>query len=261
MTMCTINQLAGVVGKPIDELLEQISSAGLSATSGDDILTDDDKLVLLNYLRDHNTKPKKKSKLILGGMTKKEAIIANSAASSGKEGRLTSRKKIKSIEDAQTWLNKNESKTIISMDEFIELVDELYNQDLFYSTLPYDVEVYKKIVNVNFDVMVPLRKTNTSSIEEMLHINSVAAVQWPDYQRLITSETDRYNSMLNLFNALRYKLGHALIKIKNPLDPEKDMYSSRQLLLMSECDSNSKEQKELSALIDYYETNKGKRTW
>ena len=60
----------------------------------------------------------------------------------------------------------------------------------------------------------------------------------------------------NLFNALQYKFGKPLIKIKNPLNPKKDMPSSRQLHLMSESDKNSMDYKEFIALTDYYEKNK-----
>jgi hypothetical protein len=50
--------------------------------------------------------------------------------------------------------------------------------------------------------------------------------------------------------------GMPTIKIKNPLDPKKDMYSSRQLNQMYESDESSKEHKEFKALIEYYRKNK-----
>ena len=150
----------------------------------------------------------------------------------------------------------NDTRTFISMDVLTQIHEELYNLDLIYEMLVYDPSIYKQMANISFNVLLPLRETNSIDIEEMLPVDSVIGVSWHHYQRLITSSTNRYNSMVNLFNVLQYSFGKPAIKIKNPLDPKKDMYSSRQLDLMYESDESSKEHKECIALIEFYNKNK-----
>lgn len=155
-----------------------------------------------------------------------------------------------------TDMQMDEPRTSVSMDEFSQLVEDVYNLDLTYECLVYDVTIYKQMANLSFNVMLPLRKTNKVKIEQMLAVDSVIHVSWQDYQVLITSSHDRYNSMVNLFNVLQYKFERPLIRIKNPLDPMKDMPSARQLKLMYETDKNSTDYKEFIDLLDYYDKNK-----
>jgi translation initiation factor IF-2 len=54
MAEVTVKQLAGVVGTPVDRLLEQIKEAGLRAENEDAIISDKDKLQLLEYLRNQH---------------------------------------------------------------------------------------------------------------------------------------------------------------------------------------------------------------
>ena len=56
MAEVTVKQLAGVVGTPVDRLLEQIKEAGLRAENEDAIISDKDKLQLLEYLRNQHGK-------------------------------------------------------------------------------------------------------------------------------------------------------------------------------------------------------------
>ena len=51
MTEVTVKQLAGVVGTPVERLLEQIKDAGLDIDSPDSLVSDSDKRTLLGYLR------------------------------------------------------------------------------------------------------------------------------------------------------------------------------------------------------------------
>lgn len=51
MTEVTVKQLAGVVGTPVERLLEQIKDAGLDINSPDSLVSDSDKRTLLGYLR------------------------------------------------------------------------------------------------------------------------------------------------------------------------------------------------------------------
>ncbi len=68
MAEVTVKQLAGVVGTPVERLLEQIKDAGLAIDSPDSLISDTDKMTLLAYLRgqhgkdssvDAATKPRK----------------------------------------------------------------------------------------------------------------------------------------------------------------------------------------------------------
>ncbi len=56
MAEVTVKQLADVVGTPIERLLEQIKEAGLKAENADSIISDSDKLQLLEYLRSQHGK-------------------------------------------------------------------------------------------------------------------------------------------------------------------------------------------------------------
>ena len=56
MAEVTVKQLADVVGTPIERLLEQIKDAGLQADNADSIISDSDKLQLLEYLRSQHGK-------------------------------------------------------------------------------------------------------------------------------------------------------------------------------------------------------------
>jgi len=51
MAEITVKQLAGVVGAPVERLLEQIKDAGVNATGESDLISDTDKLKLLEFLR------------------------------------------------------------------------------------------------------------------------------------------------------------------------------------------------------------------
>ena len=51
MSEVTVRQLADTVGVPLERLITQLSEAGLSANEADDVLSDDEKVKLLTYLR------------------------------------------------------------------------------------------------------------------------------------------------------------------------------------------------------------------
>ncbi|MEY4210715.1 MAG: hypothetical protein RLZ92_1096 [Pseudomonadota bacterium] len=62
----TVQELAEVVGIPLDRFLEQLKEAGLSASAADDTITEDEKVKLLAHLRkrhgkdsDEGTSPKR----------------------------------------------------------------------------------------------------------------------------------------------------------------------------------------------------------
>ena len=62
MSEVTINQLASDVGIPVDRLLRQLGDAGIDKSSAEDIITEQEKVTLLNHLRRSHGKDEAKSK-------------------------------------------------------------------------------------------------------------------------------------------------------------------------------------------------------
>jgi len=56
MSDVTVKQLAEVVGAPVDKLLEQLKEAGLVAENADSLVSDDEKMKLLDFLRNSHGK-------------------------------------------------------------------------------------------------------------------------------------------------------------------------------------------------------------
>ena len=51
MSEVTVSQLASDVGIPVDRLLKQLSDAGIAKQSAEDVITEQEKVDLLNHLR------------------------------------------------------------------------------------------------------------------------------------------------------------------------------------------------------------------
>ena len=51
MAEVTVHQFAGVVGISVERLMQQLSEAGLPAKTAEDMISDDEKSLLLSYLR------------------------------------------------------------------------------------------------------------------------------------------------------------------------------------------------------------------
>ena len=60
MSEVTVNQLASDVGIPVDRLLKQLNGAGVVKQSGDDVITEQEKVALLKHLRRSHGKIDKK---------------------------------------------------------------------------------------------------------------------------------------------------------------------------------------------------------
>ncbi len=58
MSEVTVRQLADTVGVPLERLISQLGEAGLAASGADDVLSDNEKIKLLSYLRGAHGKPK-----------------------------------------------------------------------------------------------------------------------------------------------------------------------------------------------------------
>ena len=56
MSEVTVKQLADVVKTPVDKLLEQLSEAGLTFNSADEMVSDEQKMQLLDHLRNNRSK-------------------------------------------------------------------------------------------------------------------------------------------------------------------------------------------------------------
>jgi translation initiation factor IF-2 len=91
MAEVTVKQLAEVVGTPIDRLLEQIKDAGLTADNADALISDKDKMQLLQYLR--NQHGKRAAASVEGGeakprkITLKRKTVSELKVGSGAAGR------------------------------------------------------------------------------------------------------------------------------------------------------------------------------
>ena len=52
----SVEQLANIVGTPVDKILLQMKEAGLGQSSSSDLVTDDDKKILLEFLKSQQNK-------------------------------------------------------------------------------------------------------------------------------------------------------------------------------------------------------------
>ena len=85
----TVQALAEVVGIPLDRFLEQLKEAGLTAADPDDIISEDEKVKLLDHLRkrhgkadsDESSSPKR---ITLKRSTKTELKQSSVPGSAGK---------------------------------------------------------------------------------------------------------------------------------------------------------------------------------
>ena len=111
MTQVTIQQLAEVVGTPVDKLLEQLKDAGLSFSEPEQIISDSEKLQLLEHLRQNRS-----SKLGSSGDGKKITLRRKSTSQlkvTGGQGRTATTKTVKNHkfkilnkEESMKWISK-----------------------------------------------------------------------------------------------------------------------------------------------------------
>ncbi len=102
----TVQELAEVVGIPLDRFLEQLKEAGLSASGADDTITEDEKVKLLAHLRkrhgkedsDESTSPKR---ITLKRSTKTELKQSSSPGGAAKTVSIEVRKQ-------KTYIKRNE---------------------------------------------------------------------------------------------------------------------------------------------------------
>ena len=101
----TVQELAEVVGIPLDRFLEQLKEAGLSASAADDTITEDEKVKLLAHLRkrhgkdsDEGTSPKR---ITLKRSTKTELKQSSAPGGAAKTVSIEVRKQ-------KTYIKRNE---------------------------------------------------------------------------------------------------------------------------------------------------------
>ncbi len=101
MSEITVSQMAADVGIPVERLLEQLSQAGVEKQSGDDLITTQEKLALLNHLRQRHGKQgvseeaKKPAKVTL---KRKTTTTIKQPASAGRAARAARTAKTVSVE-------------------------------------------------------------------------------------------------------------------------------------------------------------------
>ncbi len=100
MSEVTVKQFAETIGVPVERLLDQLKDAGVSALGADDVIGDDDKVKLLDYLRDKHGTEKSAAKedsgpkkITLKRRTTSELKVGGSSASKGKTVTVEVRKK------------------------------------------------------------------------------------------------------------------------------------------------------------------------
>jgi len=89
MSEVTVSQLASDVGIPVDRLLKQLGDAGVAKSSESDVITEQEKVVLLNHLRRSHGKDEKKGdkKVTL----KRRSTTELKVGSGGASGRAATR--------------------------------------------------------------------------------------------------------------------------------------------------------------------------
>ena len=100
MSEVTVTQFAETIGVPVDRLLSQLKDAGIGSKAADEIIGDEDKVKLLDYLRQKHGTDKQEEvaeagpkKITLQRRTTSELKVGGSAASKGKTVTVEVRKK------------------------------------------------------------------------------------------------------------------------------------------------------------------------
>ncbi|MFO7592671.1 MAG: translation initiation factor IF-2 [Pseudomonadota bacterium] len=100
MSEVTVTQFAETIGVPVDRLLSQLQDAGIGSKAADEIIGDDDKVKLLDYLRQKHGTEKSEAeaeagpkKITLKRRTTSELKVGGASAGKGKTVHVEVRKK------------------------------------------------------------------------------------------------------------------------------------------------------------------------
>ena len=106
MSNVTVKQLAEVVGAPVERLLEQLQEAGLVAENAESLISDEDKLKLLEHLRNsHGTAQSKgepKQKITLKRKSTSELRLGGGGGAGRKTVNVEVRKKRTYVKRAES---------------------------------------------------------------------------------------------------------------------------------------------------------------
>jgi len=173
----TVKELAGIVGIPLDRLLEQMKEAGISAHSEADTITEDEKMSLLAHLRKRHGKDE------AGDASAKKVVLKRRTVTSLKQGTAPGKdtktiniqvKKEKTYikrEDAMTEEARVElARVKQDLDEHAkkqEAVEELHREASAREKSEADAKV-AALKKVDDDARFELEKKNKVSDEERL---------------------------------------------------------------------------------------------
>ncbi len=96
MAEVTVKQLAEMVGTPVERLLEQLSEAGVAKSSADDVVGDNEKMQLLEYLRSGQGKTMTTASSGDGSGRSASTSDDTAGSTSGDDGRITLKRKRRS---------------------------------------------------------------------------------------------------------------------------------------------------------------------
>ena len=130
MSETSVNQLAELIGAPVEILLQQLQDAGISASSADDTITDAEKLKLLEHIRKAQTPAKSSapSKSASGKISLKRRSTSEIKGSKGSVSVEVRRKKSFAAPISQASADENESTTTNELEAPVGKTDELAKQ-------------------------------------------------------------------------------------------------------------------------------------
>ncbi|MBT5967362.1 MAG: translation initiation factor IF-2, partial [Gammaproteobacteria bacterium] len=73
----TVQELAGIVGIPLERLIEQMEEAGISAHSAEDKISEEEKVILLGHLRKRHGKDEQTDENLTKKVTLKRRTVTS----------------------------------------------------------------------------------------------------------------------------------------------------------------------------------------
>ena len=130
MSEVTVRQLADTVGVPLDRLILQLGEAGLAASGADDVLSDDEKIKLLSYLRGAHGKQKESAEIPKRVTLKRRSVGELRQSRTTPTGRTTKAVSVE-VRKRHTYVKKSELvDTENELQEVEKARQELENQRL-----------------------------------------------------------------------------------------------------------------------------------
>ncbi len=145
MSEKTVSQLAKVVGIPLEQFLEQLKEAGLSASSADDVISEDEKMKLLAHLRKRHGKADISTESTPKRVTLKRRVVSELKQSSAPG---TSSKTISvEVRKKKTYVKRTEVE-----DEAVESLQEKAVETKQPEPLVEQEAVEKKVVETELEI-------------------------------------------------------------------------------------------------------------